>query len=174
MFLSWQRAVELGIGHKAKLMEDAHGKDFITLDNSKAFMNVSIYCAMFHKVVVELTTRASALSQMCKHSVLFICHSTSGTQLWWSAQCFLQVWGLHPMGESAGRAIHNHRWRAWTQKLQRCQLDPRFLRKPAVTGHVAPTCPETTNGARVSSVPSIALVDGMGVCQARLRRLGHT
>lgn len=141
---------------RAELMEDTNKELFVILDKKPA-IPAAHYFASFHEVIIKLPQRSgSAPSQMSKHSVLLMCHSTAGTQLWWSAPGFLKIWGLAPEGQTAGRAILNNRWNSWIRVAQKCGLDPRCLRKPAVTGHMLPDSSERINRERVWTVPSFS------------------
>ena len=137
---------------KAHLMEDTNKELFVIL-NTKIVMPADQYFSMFHEVIIELPQRSfAAPSQMAKHSVLLMCHSTAGAHLWWSAPCFLTIWGLVPEKSTVGRAIHNHRWERWVKLVPISGLDERCLRKPAVTQHDSS---ETSNKERVWNVPSV-------------------
>ena len=140
---------------KNRFERDSLGKQFVTLDR-KVYESADAFFEKFYLPKVSIPQRDGASKAMEKFPVLLMPHTTCGSNLWWAAPAFIQAWSLFPKGESVGHGIHNHRWGRWGKLANRTELDPRCLRKPAVTGHLAEGHVEANNLERLWDVPSLA------------------
>lgn len=140
---------------KDRVETDSQGKVFVTHEHQTP-VSERLHFSEFILDTVSLPPRASVYKQMVSHDVLLMRSTLCGFHLWWSAPSFLGIWGLIPKNESTSRALHNNRWGSWTRLANKCGLDPRCLRKAAVTRHAVVTDKETQNPERLWNASSFA------------------